>query len=76
MPRPESSYTYGDRTEIYSLVDQGTYDPPTVASPRTSDFGNYNMYRNDEDYEYEETPWANLEELNEKDRGMLQRHKE
>ncbi|KAE9548842.1 hypothetical protein FO519_007946 [Halicephalobus sp. NKZ332] len=76
MPRPESSYTFGDRTEIYSLADHGTYDPPNIASPRTSDFGNYNIYRNDDDYEYEETPWANLEELNEKDRNMLQRHKD
>lgn len=28
--RPQSSYTYGDRTEIYSL-DQGSYEMPNIA---------------------------------------------
>ena len=105
--RPQSSFTYGDRTEIYS-IDQGDYEMPNIAckfwkhsmsetlsfmarqkfaqisAPRMSDLGNYNIYREPDDdfqrpeptYEYEETPWGNLDDLREKDKQMLAKHKQ
>uniref|UniRef100_A0A914PNQ8 Uncharacterized protein n=1 Tax=Panagrolaimus davidi TaxID=227884 RepID=A0A914PNQ8_9BILA len=83
--RPQSSYTYGDLTEIYS-VDQGNRDMPEIA---TSDFGNYDIYRhpqndddehyqqyNNIDEEYDGVPWGNLEDINEKDKHMLNKHRQ
>uniref|UniRef100_A0A914YKW6 Doublecortin domain-containing protein n=1 Tax=Panagrolaimus superbus TaxID=310955 RepID=A0A914YKW6_9BILA len=82
--RPQSSNTYGDLTEIYS-VDQGHRDMPEIA---TSDFGNYDIYRHDyddeqnhrrneqQDYEYDEVPWGDLEDINQKDKHMLSKHRQ
>uniref|UniRef100_A0AC34GWU6 Doublecortin domain-containing protein n=1 Tax=Panagrolaimus sp. ES5 TaxID=591445 RepID=A0AC34GWU6_9BILA len=80
--RPQSSYTYGDLTEIYS-VDQEHRDMPEIA---TSDFGNYDIYRheydddqknrsNEQEYD-DEVPWGDLEDINQKDKHMLSKHRQ
>uniref|UniRef100_A0A7E4V7M0 Doublecortin domain-containing protein n=1 Tax=Panagrellus redivivus TaxID=6233 RepID=A0A7E4V7M0_PANRE len=85
QPRPESYLSADNQTDIYSLDDDMDLRMPNVASAPTSDFGNYNMYRDDEylsqanpntSYNYEDTPWANLDELNEKEKNVLQKHRE